>query len=44
MLDRSTVERLGIPWIKARGGEFGTYSSPGEGYRPYLGVTREVMI
>ena len=39
MLDRQTVESLGIPWTKARGAKFGSYCTPGEGFKPYLGVT-----
>ena len=29
MIDLGTVTKLGLPWAKAQGHEFGTYSVPG---------------
>ena len=44
MIDLGTVEKLGLPWCKARGKEFGTYSVPGQDYKPYLGVTHPLVM
>ena len=29
MIDLGTVQKLGLPWCRAKGKEFGTYSVPG---------------
>lgn len=44
MLDVNTAMRLGLRWTAAKGDEFGMYCTPGQGYKPYEGVTEPCRV